>query len=161
MRFRRQVIPRRFLHVIFRNHKWIREMYFSQNDFQNISLCNWNVIFQISNSQTKNYVCNLFWMECRWIQEPFSRGRKPWSAHFGGRLRGNRTESLREVNLPPRESLRGPPKPPRGPLSWLYLHYQWARRDRLMSRGKACRETIFVSHLSRNYPHRRVNFERG
>ena len=27
---------------------------------------------------------------------------------------------------------------------------QWARRDRLMSRGKNCRETIFVSHLSRN-----------
>ena len=38
---------------------------------------------------------------------------------------------------------------------------QWARRDRLMSRGKNCRETIFVSHLSRNYPHRGVNFERG
>ena len=36
---------------------------------------------------------------------------------------------------------------------------QWARRDRLMSRGKNCRETIFVSHLSRNYPHRGVNFE--
>ena len=33
--------------------------------------------------------------------------------------------------------------------------------DRLMSRGKNCRETIFVSHLSRNYPHRGVNFERG
>ena len=31
---------------------------------------------------------------------------------------------------------------------------QWARRDRLMSRCKNCRETIFVSHLSRNYPHR-------
>ena len=38
---------------------------------------------------------------------------------------------------------------------------QWARRDRLMSRGKNCRETIFVFHLSRNYPHRGVNFERG
>ena len=38
---------------------------------------------------------------------------------------------------------------------------QWARRDRLMSRGKNCRETIFVSHLSRNYPHRGVNLERG
>ena len=38
---------------------------------------------------------------------------------------------------------------------------QWARRDRLMSRGKNCRETIFVSHLSRNYPHRGVSFERG
>ena len=36
---------------------------------------------------------------------------------------------------------------------------QWARRDRLMSRGKNCRETIFVSHLSRNYPHRGVNFD--
>ena len=33
---------------------------------------------------------------------------------------------------------------------------QWARRDRLMSWGKNCRETIFVSHLSRNYPHRGV-----
>ena len=30
-----------------------------------------------------------------------------------------------------------------------------------MSRGKNCRETIFVSRLSRNYPHRGVNFERG
>ena len=29
----------------------------------------------------------------------------------------------------------------------------WALRD--------CRETIFASHLSRNYPHRGVNFERG
>ena len=38
---------------------------------------------------------------------------------------------------------------------------QWARRDRLMSRGKNCRETIFVSQLSRNYPYRGVNFERG
>ena len=37
---------------------------------------------------------------------------------------------------------------------------QWARRDRLMSRDKNCRETSFVSHLSRNYPHRGVNFER-
>ena len=38
---------------------------------------------------------------------------------------------------------------------------QWARRGRLMSRGKNCRETTFVSCLSRNYPHRGVNFERG
>ena len=38
---------------------------------------------------------------------------------------------------------------------------QWARRDRLMSRGRNCRETIFASHLSRNYPHRGVDFERG
>ena len=30
-----------------------------------------------------------------------------------------------------------------------------------MSRDKNCRETSFVSQLSRNYPHRRVNFERG
>ena len=41
------------------------------------------------------------------------------------------------------------------------LQTQWARRDRLMSRGKNCREAIFVSHLSRNYPHRGGNFERG
>ena len=38
---------------------------------------------------------------------------------------------------------------------------QWARRDRLMSRGTNCRKTILVSHLSRNYPHRWVNLERG
>ena len=37
---------------------------------------------------------------------------------------------------------------------------QWARRDTLMSRGKNCRETIFVSQLSRGYPHRGGNFER-
>ena len=37
---------------------------------------------------------------------------------------------------------------------------QWARRDRLMSRGKNCRETIFVSHLSRNYLTGGVNFEK-
>ena len=35
------------------------------------------------------------------------------------------------------------------------------RRDRLMSRGKNCREAIFASHLSRDYPRRGVNFERG
>ena len=29
-----------------------------------------------------------------------------------------------------------------------------------MPRDKNCRETIFVSQLSRNYPHRGVNFER-
>ena len=45
---------------------------------------------------------------------------------------------------------------------WHFLKLsQWARRDRLMSRGKNCRETIFASHLSRSYPHRGVNFERG
>ena len=37
---------------------------------------------------------------------------------------------------------------------------QWARRDILMSRGKNRRETIFVSQLSRNYPHRGGDFER-
>ena len=50
------------------------------------------------------------------------------------------------------------------PIQWslaIPIPSQWARRDRLMSRGKNCRETIFVSHLSRNYPHRGVNFERG
>ena len=38
---------------------------------------------------------------------------------------------------------------------------QWALRDILMSRGKNCPETIFVSQLPRNYPHSRGNFERG
>ena len=38
---------------------------------------------------------------------------------------------------------------------------QWAKRDTLMSRGENCRETIFVSQLSRSYPHRGGNFERG
>ena len=38
---------------------------------------------------------------------------------------------------------------------------QWARRDILMSRGKNCRETVFVSQLSRNCPHHGGNFERG
>ena len=39
-------------------------------------------------------------------------------------------------------------------------HSQWAERDTLMSRRKKRRETIFVSQLSRSYPHRRGNFER-
>ena len=38
---------------------------------------------------------------------------------------------------------------------------QWAKRDTLMLQGKNCRETIFVSQLSRSYPRRRGNFERG
>ena len=38
---------------------------------------------------------------------------------------------------------------------------QWAKRDTLMSRGKNCRETIFISQLSRSYPHRGGYFERG
>ena len=38
---------------------------------------------------------------------------------------------------------------------------QWAKRDTLMSRGKYRRETIFVSQLSRSYPRRGGNFERG
>ena len=33
---------------------------------------------------------------------------------------------------------------------------QWAKRDTLMSRGQNCRETVFVSQLSRSYPHRGV-----
>ena len=30
-----------------------------------------------------------------------------------------------------------------------------------MPQGKNCRETVFASHLSRNYPHRGSNFERA
>ena len=37
---------------------------------------------------------------------------------------------------------------------------QWARRGILMSRNKKCRETAFVSQLSRNYPHCGGAFER-
>ena len=42
-----------------------------------------------------------------------------------------------------------------------FLPSQWAKRDTLMSRAKNCRETIFVSQLSRSCPHRGGNFERG
>ena len=44
----------------------------------------------------------------------------------GNTIRGNRTESLREENIPPRGSPRGPPKkkPPRRPLLQLNLRYQ-------------------------------------
>ena len=45
---------------------------------------------------------------------------------------------------------------PKSVFSQAHIHTQLARRDRLMSRGKNCRETIFASHLSRNYPHRGV-----
>ena len=38
---------------------------------------------------------------------------------------------------------------------------QWAKRDTLKLRGENCRETIFVSQLSRSYPRRGGNFERG
>ena len=43
----------------------------------------------------------------------------------------------------------------------LVVSAQWARRDILMSQDKSCCETVFVSQLSRNYPHRGGNFERG
>ena len=46
-------------------------------------------------------------------------------------------------------------------LIFLGVSAQWAKRDTLMSRGKNSRETIFVSQLSRSYPHRGGNFERG
>ena len=41
------------------------------------------------------------------------------------------------------------------------LDTQWVRRDILMLRDKNCRETIFVSQLSCNCPHRAGNFERA
>ena len=48
---------------------------------------------------------------------------------------------------------------PKNPPNW---SCQWpSRRDILMSREKECRETIFVSQSSRNYPHRVGNLERG
>ena len=56
---------------------------------------------------------------------------------------------------------------PRLWLSWFFwstsfkLLAQWARRDILMSRDKDCRKTSFLSQLSRNYPHRGGNLERG
>ena len=55
-------------------------------------------------------------------------------------------------------------KPPFAPSpNHFWESTQWAnlRSDILMSRGKDCRETIFVIRLSRTYPHRRGNFERG
>ena len=52
-------------------------------------------------------------------------------------------------------------KPPFCKTPFLGMLTQWTRRDILMSRDKNCREIIFVSQLSRNYPHRGGNFERG
>ena len=46
-------------------------------------------------------------------------------------------------------------------LSGFLVESQWALRDISMSRDKNCRETIFVSQLSRSYPHRGGYLERG
>ena len=67
MRFSKKIIPKNIFPCNSLNHKRIRDMYFSGNEFPKIHIsCNRSVIFgEITLRETKNYVCNLFWPECK------------------------------------------------------------------------------------------------
>ena len=53
------------------------------------------------------------------------------------------------------------PEPETGTVGAVFPNGPCETSRFLMSRGKNCPVTIFVSQLPRNYPHRRGNFERG